>query len=114
MRKFQSYKAEALASRHSPAYWNTEKEPATSQFELFKKYDGFGPEEYRELALHCEAAGIDFLSTPFDLDAVAFLSPLMTFFKIASADLTNLPLLRRIGSSGKPVVLSTEPQRWQK
>ena len=39
--KFQTYKAESLASRHSPAYWDREKEATTSQFELFKKYDAF-------------------------------------------------------------------------
>ena len=37
--KFQSYKAETLASKHSPAYWDTTKEPTESQFDLFKKHD---------------------------------------------------------------------------
>ncbi len=35
--KFQSYKAETLASKDSPSYWDTTKEPTTSQYELFKK-----------------------------------------------------------------------------
>jgi N-acetylneuraminate synthase len=35
--KFQSYKAETLASTASPAYWNLDAEPTTSQYELFKK-----------------------------------------------------------------------------
>ena len=39
--KFQTYKAEKLASRNSPAYWDVKKETTTSQFELFKKYDTF-------------------------------------------------------------------------
>ena len=39
--KFQTYKAETIASRDSPSYWNTDKEPTTSQYELFKKYDRF-------------------------------------------------------------------------
>ncbi|MBA2706714.1 MAG: N-acetylneuraminate synthase family protein, partial [Gemmatimonadaceae bacterium] len=105
--KFQTYKAESLASRHSPAYWDLSKEPTTSQFRLFQKYDGFGPEDYRELARHCGEIGIDFVSTPFDRDAVELLAPLMPFFKIASADLTNTPLLRQVAGHGKPVVLST-------
>lgn len=105
--KFQTYKAETLASRHSPAYWDLTKEPTTSQFRLFKKYDAFGPDEYAALAQHCSDAGIDFASTPFDSAAADLLAPLMPFFKIASADLTNTPLLRQVAGFGKPVILST-------
>lgn len=105
--KFQSYKAGTLASKHSPSYWDTTKEPTRSQYALFQKYDSFGPEEYLALAKHCRQVGIDFLSTPFDDAAIEFLDPLVPFFKIASADLTNLPFLRRVAAKGKPVVLST-------
>ena len=104
--KFQTYKAETLASRHSPAYWDTSKESTLSQYELFKKYDVFGAAEYRALAEHCQRVGIDFVSTPFDDAAVDLLAPLVPFFKVASADLTNTPLLRRVARTGKPVVLS--------
>lgn len=105
--KFQSYKAGRIASKHSPAYWDTSKEPTPSQFQLFTKYDKFGPEEYQALADHCRKVGIDFLSTPFDAGAVEFLDPLVPFHKIASADLTNVPLLRQVAGKGKPVLLST-------
>lgn len=105
--KFQTYKAGKLASRNSPAYWDTTKEPTPSQFELFKKYDRFGEPEYRALAACCREVGIDFVSTPFDDEAIDFLDPLMPFFKVASADLTNVPLLRKIAVKGKPVLLST-------
>jgi N-acetylneuraminate synthase len=105
--KFQSYKAGTLASRHSPSYWDTSKEATRSQYELFKKYDSFGAEEYIKLAEHCRQAEIDFLSTPFDDTAIDFLDPLVPFFKIASADLTNLPFLRKVAKKGKTVVLST-------
>jgi N-acetylneuraminate synthase len=105
--KFQTYKADTLASKHSPAYWDLTKEPTTSQHQLFQKYDSFGPDEYRALAAHCAEVGIDFVSTPFDRGAVELLEPLMPFFKIASADLTNTPLLRQVAATGKPVVLST-------
>jgi len=105
--KFQTYKAETLASKHSPAYWDLSKEPTTSQFKLFQKYDSFGPDDYRELARYCGEIGIDFVSTPFDREAVELLEPIMPFFKIASADLTNTPLLRQVAGTGKPVVLST-------
>jgi sialic acid synthase SpsE len=105
--KFQSYKAGTLASKHSPAYWDTTKEATTSQHELFGKYDRFGPEDYAALARHCEQADIEFLSTPFDDAAIGFLDPLVPFFKIASADLTNLPFLRKVAAKKKPVLLST-------
>ncbi|WP_244549352.1 N-acetylneuraminate synthase family protein [Desulfatibacillum alkenivorans] len=105
--KFQTYKAEKIASKNSPAYWDRLKEKTPSQYELFKKYDNFGAKEYEMLATHCEKRNIDFLSTPFDTDAVDFLNPLLKYFKIASADITNVPLLRKIASTNKPVVLST-------
>ena len=82
--KFQTYKAETLASRHSPAYWDTSKESTLSQYELFKKYDAFGPSEYEALAEHCTKVGIQFVSTPFDDEAVDMLSPLVPYFKVAS------------------------------
>jgi len=105
--KFQTYKAGLIASKFSPSYWDTTKEPTTSQYELFTKYDSFGRAEYVELAKHCAACGIEFVSTPFDLGAVEMLDPLVRFFKIASADITNPPLLKKVAMTGKPVILST-------
>ncbi len=105
--KFQTYKAEKLAMSNSPAYWDLTSEPTTSQRALFKKYDAFEVHQYEALARHCVKVGIEFLSTPFDEEAVDFLDPIMGYFKIASADITNVPLLRRVGAKRKPVVLST-------
>jgi N-acetylneuraminate synthase len=105
--KFQTYKAGKLASKHSPSYWDLACEPTTSQFELFKKYDSFEAREYLALAEHAKKRGVVFCSTPFDLDAVALLAPLMPFFKIASADITNPVLLRACAAHKKPVILST-------
>ena len=47
--KFQTYKAGTLASKHSPAYWDTSKEPTPSQYELFKKHDSFWKGEFENL-----------------------------------------------------------------
>jgi len=105
--KFQTYKAEKLASRNSPAYWDLTKESTQSQYDLFKKHDKFGKEEFIELADYAHDIGIDFLSTPFDEEAADFLEPLVPAYKIASADITNVPLLRHIGSKKKPIILST-------
>jgi N-acetylneuraminate synthase len=104
--KFQSYKADTLASRHSPSYWDTTAEPTTSQYELFKKHDRFDDVEYERLAEHAKQFGIVFLSTPFDLHFADSLEPLMPCYKIASADLTNLPLLRHCAQKGKPMIVS--------
>ena len=105
--KFQSYKAETLASRNSTAYWDTKKEVTKSQFDLFKKYDSFSAKDYRELASYSKKIGIDFISTPFDESAVDYLNPIVPFFKISSSDITNIPLLRKISKKKKPIILST-------
>jgi sialic acid synthase SpsE len=105
--KFQTYKAGRLATRASDAYWDRTKEPSASQYELFSRYDAFDEPDYRALADKAEACGIAFLSTPFDDAAVAWLDPLVPFWKVASADITNGPLLRRVGATGKDVALST-------
>jgi len=105
--KFQTYKAASLAVRNSPAYWDRSLEPAASQFELFEKYDRFDADDYAALARHAGRCGVAFASTPFDLAAVDMLAPLVPFYKIASADITNEPLLAACGRQGKPVLVST-------
>lgn len=105
--KFQTYRADTIASRDSPAYWDTTKEPTLSQHELFSKYDRFWKDEFEALRRHCDEAGIEFLSTPFDAESATFLNDLQGTFKIASADLTNHPFVEHIASFGKPIVLST-------
>ena len=59
--KFQTYKADKLASKNSPAYWDRTKEPTSSQYKLFKKFDKFGEEEYRELAEYAKQKHIIFV-----------------------------------------------------
>ena len=63
--KFQSYKAGTIASKNSPAYWDTTKEPTQSQYELFCKFDHFDEKDYRELCDYTHDKGMDFSSTPF-------------------------------------------------
>jgi N-acetylneuraminate synthase len=105
--KFQTYKAETIASKDSPYYWDITKEPTRSQFELFKKYDSFWKNEYEKLKRHCDEAGIEFMSTPFDVESATFLNDLMNVFKISSSDITNLPFIEYQCSFGKPIILST-------
>lgn len=106
--KFQSYSAERLASENADAYWDTDEESTTSQRELFEAYDSFGSDEFESLAEYTTIKhDVDFLSTPFDLHAVEYLSDLVPTYKIASADLTNEPLLEAVATQEKPVLLST-------
>jgi sialic acid synthase SpsE len=101
--KFQTYKAEKIASRNSPAYWKT----GETQYEYFKKYDKFGEEDYCELAEYAKEKNIVFMSTPFDPEAVDFLDELVPVFKISSSDITNIPFIRYIATKDKPIFLST-------
>jgi len=105
--KFQSYKAETLASKDSPSYWDTNEEPTTSQYELFKKHDGFWIDEMRELKEYCDKVGIEFMSTPFDIESADFLDDMMDVYKISSSDLTNKPFIEYICKFNKPIILST-------
>jgi sialic acid synthase SpsE len=105
--KFQTYKADTLAAKESPAYWDTSKEPTRSQHELFSRYDRFWKGEFEELAAHCERVGIEFLSTPFDVESASFLNELMAVYKISSSDITNRPFIEHICGFGKPILLST-------
>ena len=100
--KFQSYKARSLASRYSPAYWDRNKEPADSQYELFSRYDHFDPDDYRELAKCAAENNITFLTTAFDEEFVDELEDILPAFKVASADITYHPLLKKIASKQKP------------
>jgi len=105
--KFQTYKAATLASKDSPAYWDTGKEPTQSQYELFRKHDKFWKGEFEALRRHCDSAGIAFLSTPFDVESAAFLNDLMDVYKISSSDITNKPFIEYLCGFGKPIILST-------
>ena len=105
--KFQTYKAETLASKKSPSYWDNTKESTKSQFELFKKYDKFWKSEYEKLKEYCDQCEIEFMSTPFDVESANFLNDLMDVFKISSSDITNLPFIEYMCSFGKPILLST-------
>lgn len=104
--KFQSYKANTIVSKNSPAYWDTKKEPTKTQYELFTKHDSFNEEDYIELANYCKQINVQFMSTPFDYNSADYLNDLVDIYKISSSDLTNLPFIRHIAQKGKPIYLS--------
>jgi sialic acid synthase SpsE len=106
--KFQSYKAGKISTRTAPRYWVEPDDPTGSQYDTFQKLDSFGPEEHEALFRYAREQGILCFSAPFDDEAVDMLDDLGSpAFKIASADLTDHPLLERAASKRKPVILST-------
>ena len=65
-------------------------------------------DDYRQIVAYCKEREITFLCSPWDLASVDFLETLeVPAYKIASADLTNLPILEYIASYGKPMIVST-------
>lgn len=68
----------------------------------------FGEGEYRELQSYARELKISLFGTAFDFTSADFLAGLdMPFYKIASADLTNTPLLKHVAQLSKPIILST-------
>jgi N,N'-diacetyllegionaminate synthase len=107
--KFQTFKAENVVSKNAPKadYQIARTGANESQYSMIKKLE-LNEQAHQKLITHCSERGIDFLSTPFDLASIDFLSRLgLKVFKIPSGDITNLPYLRKIGSLRKEVILST-------
>lgn len=106
--KFQTANADALVSRYAPMaeYQKKNTGKTESQKDMLQKLLlGYGA--FTELAAYCKSREIEFLSTPFDLDSIDFLEPLVRFWKVPSGEITNLPYLIKIASTRKSVVLST-------
>lgn len=68
----------------------------------------FGLKEYKELQKYAREIGITFFATAFDFNSADFLHDLhMPAYKLASGDLTNIPLLKHVAAFNKPMILST-------
>ena len=106
--KFQTFKAEKLVSRSArKAAYQEGTTGEGTQADMLKQLE-LSYDAFRELKAHCDQIGIQFLSTPFDPDSIAFLDTMdMPFWKVPSGEVTNAPYLAAIGKTGKPVVLST-------
>lgn len=107
--KFQTFKADNLAipsSKKAP-YQEITTGNSESQLDMLRKLE-LPYDFHEELINYSKSKGIKFLSTPFDVDSVEFLDKLgMDIFKIPSGEVTNYPVLRAIGKTCKPVILST-------
>jgi N-acetylneuraminate synthase/N,N'-diacetyllegionaminate synthase len=102
--KFQTFRADRLMIRGSqmPAHL-----PSESAFEMFRRLE-LSWEDHVKLKARSDDLGIVFLSTPFDEEGADFLDSLgVPAFKVASADITHLHLLRHLARKGKPILLST-------
>lgn len=104
--KFQTYKANTLAAKESPSYWDTTEETTTSQYQLFSKFDSFGKKEYQELKDYCDEIDIEFCSTAFDIESADYLNDMMDVYKISSSDLNNIPFVRYQAMKNKPMLVS--------
>jgi sialic acid synthase SpsE len=68
----------------------------------------FGLTEHKELFAYARKVGIPVFSTPFDIENVELLEQVgAPFYKIASMDVLNLPLIKRVAQTGKPMIIST-------
>lgn len=107
--KFQTFLPEKLVSRYADKaeYQKAATGNQESQLDMLQRL-ALSQESFRELKAYCDEVGIGFLSTPFDLDSIAFLEELgMDFWKLPSGEVTNLPYLLRIARTGWPIVMST-------
>lgn len=107
--KFQTFRAETLACKNAQKanYQMETTEQGESQFEMLKKLE-LSYDMHIVLIDYCKKKGIQFMSTPFDVDSIFLLSKLnVSIFKIPSGEITNLPYLETIGKLGKPIILST-------
>jgi N,N'-diacetyllegionaminate synthase len=107
--KFQTAKPELVISKFAPKaeYQKANTQTNESQLEMCKKLH-LKFDEYIGLKNYCDKIGIDFMSTPFDLDSIAFLDSIdMPAWKISSGEITNLPYLIKIANTHKPIILST-------
>lgn len=107
--KFQTFRAEALVKRDAAkAQYQVERTGNTEgQFEMLKRLE-LSWEAHYELKELAEKRGIEFMSTPFDMECADFLAKLgVKRFKIPSGEITNYPYLRHVAKLGIPVIFST-------
>ncbi len=107
--KFQTAVPELVISRYAPKadYQLSVTSESESQLEMCKAIH-LPLSDYPILKELCDKVGIRFLSTPFDLVSIDFLTGLnMDFFKIPSGEITNYPYLKKIAGIGTPVILSS-------
>lgn len=103
--KLQTYRAETLSSR--VAMFDMENTGVTSQYDLFNKY-AIDEKLHYEVFLYSQDKGLDWFSSPSHESDVDLLERCgVGVHKIGSDDAVNLPFLRYVARTGKPILLST-------
>lgn len=106
--KFQTFKAETLVTKGTlkVRYQEATTTPDETHYQMIEKLE-LKEDQHVVLKDYCDEKGIDFISTPYDPASVDFLESLdVQQYKIASADLVDLELLKRVAATNKPVLLS--------
>lgn len=110
--KFQTHIAAAESTPAETFRVKFSKQDAT-RYDYWKRME-FTPEQWAGLVEHCREAKIEFLSTPFSMQAVELLDRLgMAAWKVGSGEVTNLPMLERMAGTRRPVLLSSGMSSWQ-
>lgn len=106
--KFQTFKADRLAVRGAGTVeYQRRLTGQTDQHAMLRALE-LPQQTYAVLARRCEETGIEFMSTPFDLESAHMLVDLgMRRIKVPSGELTNLPLVRGLAGFGLPMIVST-------
>lgn len=105
--KFQTYKASKLVTKSAPKYWNDGKKNET-QYDVFSKLDHLMDADWKQIFEYANKKQITCFSTPFDEKSVDLLYSLgVPAFKIASADITHLPLIKYVAAKKLPIFIST-------
>lgn len=110
--KFQTFTTDKVIAVDAPlAEYQKANAGAPSAMEMLKGFE-LPHADFARIAEHCRAIGIEFMSSPFDLDSAAFLAGIgMTKFKLASGEITNAPFVRGVArlaaDNGGSVILST-------
>jgi sialic acid synthase SpsE len=107
--KFQTFVASKLVSPGTPKveYQLKSSGEGETHFQMLQRLE-LTKHSHIELAAYCDELGIEFLSTPYDIESAAFLLEMnVRYIKTASADIVDLPLQRFIAKSGKPAIIAT-------
>jgi len=110
--KFQTHIAAAESTPAEPFRVPFSRQDA-SRYDYWKRME-FTPEQWQGLADHARERGIEFLSSPFSLEAVDLLEAIgVPAWKVGSGEVTNTLLLNRLVHGGKPVFLSSGMSAWE-
>jgi len=107
--KFQTHiaSAETLRDAPMPPYFTGEP-----RYEYFER-TAFTLEQWEALKAHCESRKVEFLSSPFSVEAVELLEKIgVRRYKVPSGEVTNLPYLEVVAQTGKPVLFSSGMSNW--